>query len=128
MLSTLGTAGATAVGGCLSRANETAALSKVALLNLRDREVEVAKDGEVRFDRTFALAADSGSEPNPAPVIREPWMETAGRFRVTVLLPESDERFSEPIPVRGKGIDCYYVAVRIRPEVVDFPIGGGEHC
>lgn len=112
-----------AVAGCSSR--DTARIERIAVTSLLDEAVtvdlRVSKDGERRFAETFELGPDSGSETNPAPVVTEPWMETPGRFRLTVEASTTDEQFVQRIPNEGPG--CYYVTVQVRrPDLVLFPV------
>lgn len=108
--------------GCLSRFRQPRAkLSTISFVNLDDHRhsllvrIERRRNAELLFEDTFQLerAAEQGTDENPSPVIEEPWMESAGRFRITVRMDDGAASESLRVPNPDRPGTCYWVVVRV---------------
>lgn len=119
----------TSLGGCASFVGgRKTEIESIWLMNLSEEprtiRLRVERDGTQVYRRTFDVARKSefGTETNPAPVVREPWMNEPAQFTVSARLADAEKWYRKRLPVDGRSGSCYAVTVRIHPDgPITFP-------
>lgn len=127
------TTGMVSISGCLT--NRKAKISDLAIMNLHDSPhsitITVIRGSNEVYSRMFHVESSSnfGTEDNPAPIIRKPWMDKPGEYKIKCILDSSEDVIKREFPPSDQDGKCFSIVVQVSQDgILTLPYSTSDSC